>query len=44
MSCPLNPCKVNRSRAAEENDQAIKDFSHGLRFLIRVANACMGDI
>jgi len=36
--CPLNPCKIKRSRASEGNDQVIMDGFHQSSFLILVAN------
>jgi len=32
--CPLNSCRIKRSRALEQRDQAIKDDFHRSRFLI----------
>jgi len=42
--CPLNSCRIKRSRASEWSDQAIKDDFHLLRFLILVTNASTGDV
>ena len=42
--CPLNSCRIKRSRASERSDQAIKDDFHRSRFLIPVANASTGEV
>jgi len=42
--CPLNPCKLQRSRASEGNDRVIMDNFCRSRILILVANASKGDL